>query len=117
MSVTIRPITFPNPNGHVADPYLHAVSGQQPAAVDQQLFQADRVVPTDPQSAASTIDCTVCAHRHTSVCDECVVTFILDRNPEDAVILDVEEERVVRMLGRAGLVPGVRHHLADRDAG
>jgi hypothetical protein len=67
--------------------------------------------------AACTIDCAVCAHRNTSVCDDCVVSFILDRDPEDAVILGVEEERAVRMLGRVGLVPGVRHHLVDRDAG
>ena len=56
-----------------------------------------------------TIDCAECAHRHTSVCDDCVVTFIVDRRPEDAVVVDADEARAVRMLERAGLVPGVRH--------
>lgn len=116
MSVTIRPITTPNTDRHVTEPLQHAGSRSQ-AAVDQQLCLADRVVPLGPQAVASTIDCAVCVHLHTSVCDDCVVTFILDRNPEDAVVLDVQEERAVRMLGRAGLVPGVRHRLADRDAG
>jgi hypothetical protein len=47
--------------------------------------------------------------RSTSACDECVVTFICDRDPEDAVIIDVAEERALRLLGRSGLVPPLRH--------
>ena len=58
---------------------------------------------------AFTIDCADCAHQHTSVCDDCVVSFIVDRQPDDAVVVDVEEARAVRLLEQAGLVPGVRH--------
>ncbi len=61
-----------------------------------------------------TIDCADCMHQHTSVCDDCVVSFIVDRQPEDAVVVDVEEARAVRLLAQAGLVPGVRH---TRDVG
>lgn len=55
------------------------------------------------------IDCAECAHQHTSTCDDCVVTFLVDRQPEDAVVVDAEEARAVRLLERAGLVPGIRH--------
>jgi hypothetical protein len=56
-----------------------------------------------------TIDCAECAYQHTSTCDDCVVTFLVDRPPEAAVVVDAEAARAVRLLERAGLVPGIRH--------
>jgi hypothetical protein len=56
-----------------------------------------------------TVDCAECAHRDTPVCDDCVVSFIVGREPDDAVVVDADEARAVRLLSRAGLVPGVRH--------
>ncbi len=56
-----------------------------------------------------TIDCGDCVHQGTSICDDCVVSFIVGRQPEDAVVVDADQARTVRMLERAGLVPGVRH--------
>ena len=58
---------------------------------------------------AFTIDCADCMHRDTSVCDDCVVSFIVGRQPDDAVVVDASEARAVRLLEQAGLVPGVRH--------
>jgi hypothetical protein len=58
---------------------------------------------------AFTIDCADCSHQHTSTCDDCVVSFIVGRHPSDAVVVDVDEARAVRLLEQAGLVPGVRH--------
>jgi len=58
-----------------------------------------------------TIDCDECAHQHTSTCDDCVVTFLVGRRPHNAVVVDAEEARAVRLLERAGLVPGLRHEL------
>ena len=66
-----------------------------------------------PQEAF-TIDCADCLHQHTAVCDDCVVSFIVGRHPDDAIVVDVEEARAVRLLEQAGLVPGVRH---ARDVG
>jgi hypothetical protein len=43
------------------------------------------------------------------VCDDCVVSFIVGREPDDAVVVDADEARAVRLLARAGLVPDVRH--------
>jgi hypothetical protein len=46
--------------------------------------------------------------QHTSSCDDCVVTFICGREPDEAVVIDVAEARAVRMLGEVGLVPPLR---------
>jgi hypothetical protein len=58
---------------------------------------------------AFTISCDDCTMQGTSACHDCVVTFICDRQPDDAVVIDVEEARAVRLLQRAGLVPALRH--------
>ena len=55
------------------------------------------------------IDCDSCTMQGTDVCNDCVVSFICDRAPEDAVIFEVAEERALRALGRGGLVPPLRH--------
>lgn len=56
-----------------------------------------------------TISCDDCTMRSTAACEGCVVTFICEREPEDAIVIDVAEERALRLLGRAGLVPPLRH--------
>lgn len=60
-------------------------------------------------TAALSISCDDCTARHTQACADCIVTFICDREPGDAVIIHVEEARAVRLLAQAGLVPGLRH--------
>ncbi len=62
-----------------------------------------------PEEASFTIDCGDCRHQGSTVCSECVVSFIVDRDVDDAVVVDAEEARAVRLLERAGLVPGSRH--------
>ena len=56
-----------------------------------------------------TIDCGECVMRQTTTCDDCVVSFVMNREPGEALVIDVEEERAVRMLAKAGLVPRLRH--------
>jgi hypothetical protein len=55
------------------------------------------------------IDCDECRMQHTSACDDCVVTFIVGREPGDALVIDADEERAVRLLAAAGLLPALRH--------
>jgi hypothetical protein len=55
------------------------------------------------------INCDDCVMQHTDACDDCVVSFIVGREPGEAIVIDVEEERAVRMLAKAGLVPDLRH--------
>ena len=65
--------------------------------------------PVPAADGSFTIDCAECAHRATEVCADCVVSFVVGREPEDALVVDADQARAVRLLGRAGLVPGVRH--------
>lgn len=55
------------------------------------------------------IDCDECVQQHTATCEDCVVTFLLGREADDAVVIDVAEERRLRQLQAAGLVPELRH--------
>ncbi|HTU37209.1 MAG TPA: hypothetical protein VMF35_04275 [Acidimicrobiales bacterium] len=55
-----------------------------------------------------TIDCDSCTLQETDACDDCVVSFLLGREPDDAVVIDADEARAMRMLERAGLVPSLR---------
>lgn len=55
-----------------------------------------------------TIDCDCCSLQGTDACDDCVVSFLLDREPDDAVVIDADEARTLRLLERAGLLPSLR---------
>ena len=61
------------------------------------------------------ISCDECVMNATSACADCMVSFLVNREPGDAVVIDVAEERAVRMLARAGLVPNLRHHRRITD--
>jgi hypothetical protein len=69
---------------------------------------------TDSRSTIS-ISCDDCELQHTDACGDCLVTFVLGREPDDAVVIDVAEARSIRALGRAGLVPELRHPGAAVD--
>ena len=60
--------------------------------------------------SSMTIDCDDCTMQATAACEGCVVTFICGREPDDAIVIDVAEERALRLLGRSGLVPPLLHH-------
>lgn len=73
-----------------------------------------RSQPLDPPEVAPggrsrTIDCDECAVQGTDACGDCVVTFICSREPGEAVVVDVAEERAIRLLSGAGLLPELRH--------
>ena len=55
------------------------------------------------------IDCDDCALQETDACDDCLVSYICSREPNDAIVIDVAEERAIRLLSGAGLVPELRH--------
>jgi hypothetical protein len=59
-----------------------------------------------------TIDCGTCELRATTACADCVVSFVCDRPAGGAVVIDVGAARAIRLLGRAGLVPELRHRTA-----
>ena len=64
--------------------------------------------------AGMVIACDDCAMQCTPTCEDCVVTFVLrvaDEQPEP-LTLDVAEERAVRLLAQAGLIPALKYRLA-----
>jgi hypothetical protein len=51
--------------------------------------------------------------RATDACDDCVMSFLCDGPAEvGGIVLDLEEQRRLRMLAAAGLVPTLRHRVA-----
>lgn len=55
------------------------------------------------------IDCADCVLQGTAACVDCVVTFLVDRDPGEAVVVDVAEVRALHALARGGLAPALRH--------
>ncbi|HLT15911.1 MAG TPA: hypothetical protein VK007_04345 [Acidimicrobiales bacterium] len=55
------------------------------------------------------ISCDECVMEGTSACADCVVTFLCEREPGDAIVIDVAEARALRLLERSGLAPALRH--------
>ena len=53
------------------------------------------------------ISCDDCSMQNTDACQDCVVTYLLDR-PDGAVVFDAAEERALREMNRAGLLPPVQ---------
>lgn len=62
------------------------------------------------------IDCDDCIGPTIGACDDCVVTFLCEREPDDAVVIDVGEARALRLLADADLVPRLRHRRVERGA-
>ena len=62
------------------------------------------------------IDCEECAMRTTPACTDCVVTFMCERDDRDAVVLDLDEQRAVRLFAEAGMVPTLRHRATAANA-
>ncbi|MHB8680907.1 MAG: hypothetical protein ACYDA2_02280 [Acidimicrobiales bacterium] len=58
--------------------------------------------------ATIAINCEECSLQDTDACDDCLVSFVLSREPDDAVVIDAEEARSIRALSKAGLVPALR---------
>lgn len=56
-----------------------------------------------------TIDCDTCVMQATSACDDCIVTFLCEREPEQAVVIDLADFRAMKLLADAGLVPDLKH--------
>lgn len=54
------------------------------------------------------IDCDTCVARHTDACDDCVMTHLV-HDDHEAVVIDLDEVRALRVLGDGGLVPKLRH--------
>ncbi len=51
--------------------------------------------------------------KDTVACSDCIVTYICDRKPEEAVVISMEEWRSMRSLNKAGLLPESQHKKCE----
>ena len=47
--------------------------------------------------------------KDTVTCSDCIVTYICNREPEEAVVISIEEWRSIRSFNKAGLLPELQH--------
>ena len=55
------------------------------------------------------ISCDTCVMQKTSACDDCLMSFLCGDPHATAVVFDLAEQRAVRLLANAGMVPTLRH--------
>jgi hypothetical protein len=86
---------------------------RHPSSISRQIAGKAREVvgPASWPAGGETlnISCSDCCMQHTDACDDCLVTFICDRQPDSAVVIDATEARAVRLLSQSGLLPELRH--------
>jgi hypothetical protein len=56
-----------------------------------------------------TISCDECILQASGACADCIVAFVLGHDDGEAIVIDAAEQRAVRLLQDAGLVPALRH--------
>lgn len=55
------------------------------------------------------ISCDTCAMQHSHHCRDCVVSALVEpKQRKGALVVDVDEERALRELASAGLIPEIR---------
>jgi hypothetical protein len=59
------------------------------------------------------ISCDTCIMRHSDACADCLVTALCGQGEDEAVVFDMEEQRALRLLSNAGLVPTIRHRAVS----
>ncbi len=62
-----------------------------------------------PSGESVTIDCDTCVMKDTAACTDCVVTYICERQAQQAVVVNLADFRAMKALAEAGLVPNLRH--------
>jgi hypothetical protein len=55
------------------------------------------------------ISCDTCLMQHSDHCRDCVVRAVVEPDPRrGALVIDADEERALRELARAGLIPEIK---------
>ncbi len=63
------------------------------------------------------IDCGTCEMLDTVTCLDCVVTYICGREPNEAIIISMDEWRSIRSLNAVGLLPELQHKQLKNSVG
>jgi hypothetical protein len=81
----------------------------------ESAASANTAAPTDQTGASADhqpvlmISCDTCIMRQTDACNDCMMSVLCDVNESEAVVLNLQELRDIRLLAQAGLVPTLRH--------
>ena len=59
------------------------------------------------------VSCETCVMRFSEACADCLVTFMCGDATETTVIFDIDEQRALRLLANAGMVPTLRHRAVS----
>lgn len=70
---------------------------------DGDMWDGDMWNEVHGGCSTAVVDCERCPVAGTG-CDDCVVTFLLGRDPDDAVVYDHATERALRLLREGGLL-------------
>jgi hypothetical protein len=63
------------------------------------------------------IECSSCAMQHSEHCRDCIVSALVEPDARHRpVVVDSAEERALRELARAGLIPQIRMRPKRRTA-
>lgn len=71
------------------------------------------VNPATESQPVLVINCDTCVMRETDACSDCLVSFMCGDPQESAVVFNLEEQRAVRLLANAGMVPTLRHRAVS----
>ena len=74
----------------------------------------DEMFPEDPTPRpVLVISCDTCVMRDTEACQDCLVSVLCADAEDEAMVFDFAEQRAIKMLAQAGLVPTLRHRAAS----
>ena len=74
----------------------------------------EELFPVEPTpEPVLVISCDTCVMRDTSACDDGLVSVLCADPEDDAMVFDFAEQRAIKMLAQAGLVPTLRHRAAS----
>ncbi len=76
------------------------------------MNQPNRTIAMTSQSPL-VISCDTCVMRSTAACDDCLVTHMCGDAQQTAVVFNFEEQRALRLLANAGMVPTLRHRAVS----
>jgi len=63
----------------------------------------------DDEEPTLSIECDACVMRHSDHCRDCIVSVLVDPIPRKiALVVDADEERALRELASAGLIPEIK---------
>ena len=77
------------------------------------MYESVQSPPTVDRSDPLVVSCDTCTMRRSPACEDCLVTFLCGGATETAVIFDFHEQRAVKLLAKAGMVPTLRHRAVS----